>query len=82
MAGKLVKGSPEAKAFMASIRAKKKGGKGFFGNILKSVGNAAVDYIPAPGFVKDIAKKGVEYGVGKTGLGMKRKVKGSALGMP
>ena len=78
---RLVKGSAEAKAFMASIRAKKKG-RGIFGDVAKFVGNKALDYAPIPGIARDVGKHVLDYGVNKSGIGMKRKKKGAALNLP
>lgn len=69
-----------------------KKGMGFLGDVLKSgakmVKNEVVNRIPLPSVIKDpvsgVLDKGIDYGVNKTGLGMKRKYtkKGSALNLP
>jgi hypothetical protein len=88
---KYAKGSPEMKAFMEMVRSKKKGkkGTGFMGNLLSSgtkmLKNELLNKAPLPGFIKDplsnLADKGIDMAVKKTGLGMRKK-KGAALGMP
>jgi hypothetical protein len=89
---KYAKGSVEMKQFMEMVRSKKKSGKGFLGDLIKSgvkmAKNEVINRVPLPSFVKDplsnLADKGIDYGVGKTGLGVKkpRKKKGTALGLP
>ena len=82
------------KEFMEWVRSQKKlkkTGSGWMGDTLKSVGKFALkeglNLIPAPKFVKDVAgnvgEKVIDFGVGKTGLGMrKRKKCGGALLLP
>ena len=90
---KYAKGSAEMKEFMAMVRSKKKSGKGFLGDLLKSgvkmAKNELIDKAPLPSFIKspvsNILDKGIDYGVGKTGLGVKKprkNKKGTALGLP
>jgi len=77
---------------MASIRAKKKNGKGFLGDIIKSGVKLAKDEIiniaPIPNFIKEpvksLANNAVDTVVDKTGLGVKKKraKKGAALNLP
>lgn len=53
-----------------------KKGNGLFGNVLKTVGNAALDMAPIPGIARDVGKHIGNYAVNKSGLGimkMKRK---------
>jgi hypothetical protein len=78
---RFTKGSAEAKAYMAAIRAKKKG-KGLFGDVAKFVGNKALDYAPVPGIARDVGKHVLNYGVDKSGLGMRKKKYGCALNLP
>ncbi len=48
-------------------------GKGIFGDVLKTVGREVVNLAPVPEVVKSIGKMGVDYGVDKTGLGVKKR---------
>lgn len=90
---KYAKGSIEMKLFMEKVRSakkKNKKGDGFFGDVLKSVGKTALSHLPVPDFAKplvnDIGSQVIDYGVGKTGLGLKKNKKknkyGSALLLP
>ena len=85
---KLQKGSPEAIEFMKMVRSKKKNNKagtGLFGDILKTVGKTALQYAPVPSFAKDVGDQIIDFGVGKTGLGVKKQKKtkkGAALNLP
>jgi hypothetical protein len=88
---KYAKGSQEMKDFMKKVRDAKKG-KGFLGDVLKSgakmVKNEVVNRVPLPSFIKEpvsgVLDKGIDYGVSKTGLGVKRKYnkRGAALNLP
>ena len=68
------------------VRAGKKGkkGDGFMGDVLKSVGKTALSYAPVPSFVKNVGEHVIDYGVKKTGLGLKKRKNkyGSALLLP
>ena len=88
---RMIKGSKEAKEFMAKIRSKKKTGKGFFGDVISSgtkmLKNELINKVPIPDFIKEpvrnLADKGIDYGVSKSGLGIKRRTKkGAALMLP
>lgn len=79
------KGSVEAKQFMEKVRAAKKmkSGKGFMGDVLKNVGKTALSYAPLPNIVKNVGEHVVDYGVNKSGLGLKKRGrKGGALMLP
>jgi hypothetical protein len=79
---RLVKGSNEAKDFMSKVRASKKG-KGFMGDVLKNVGKTALSYAPLPNIVKNVGEHVIDYGVNKSGLGLKKRGrKGGALLLP
>ena len=89
---RLVKGSDEAKEKMKKVREAKKG-KGFMGDVLKGgtkfLKNELLNKAPLPSFIKDpvsnLADKGIDMAVSKTGLGLKRKYnkkKGAALLLP
>ena len=88
---KYAKGSIEMKEKMAKVRAAK--GKGLLGNLVSSgakmLKNEVVNRVPLPNFIKDpvsnLADKGIDMAVSKTGLGLKRKYnkkKGAALLLP
>lgn len=89
---KYAKGSVEMKLFMEKVRSakkKNKKGDGFFGDVLKSVGKTALSHLPVPDYAKnivnDVGSKVIDYGVSKTGLGLKKNKKnkyGSALLLP
>jgi hypothetical protein len=84
---KFKKGSEEMKEFMKMVRSKKgkkKGGDGFMGDVIKSVGKTALSYAPVPTLAKNIGEHILDYGVGKSGLGLKKfkKKYGSALLLP
>jgi hypothetical protein len=80
---KYQKGSQEMKDFMSKVRSCKKSGKGFMGDVLKNVGKTALSYAPLPNVVKNVGEHVIDYGVSKSGLGLrKRTKKGNALLLP
>lgn len=85
---KFKKGSKEMIEFMKMVRSKKKkgkkGGDGFLGDVIKSVGKTALSYAPVPTLAKNIGEHVLDYGVGKSGLGLKKfkRKYGSALLLP
>ena len=85
---RLEKGSIQATEHMKMVRSKKKNNKagtGLFGDILKTVGKTALQHAPIPSFAKDIGDQVIDFGVGKTGLGVKKQKKtkkGAALNLP
>lgn len=58
---------------------KKRRGKGILGNVLKTVGNAALDMAPVPNVVRDVGKHIGNYAVDKSGLGIIKRKTGKAL---
>ena len=87
---KYPKGSQEIRDFMSKVRAAKKG-KGFMGDVLKGgtkfLKNEVLNRAPLPSFIKDpvsnLADKGIDMVVNKTGLGLKKRGrKGGALLLP
>jgi hypothetical protein len=78
------------KQCMSDAKHSYKKGSGFMGNLLSSgtkmLKNELLNKAPLPSFIKDPVSgaldKGIDYGVSKTGLGMRRRRKGGALIAP